>query len=266
MSPHILATVLATFILTSANATAHEFWIEPEQFQVQSGAPITASLRNGEEFKGSQLAFFEKRSTRHDVISLGKTRPIEGRMGDIPAITVDTVSDGLVILVHQTTPSTLTYKSWEKFQKFADHKDFADIRTRHSDRDLPEKGFDESYTRYVKALVAAGDGTGADVQAGMETEFVALTNPYTDDLTGGMLVQLFYQSAPRANAQVEVFERGETGEVSVSLLRTDERGQVVVPVRSGHTYLLDAVALRPASPGVPAVWETLWAGLTFAVP
>ena len=39
----------------------------------------------------------------------------------------------------------------------------------------------------------------------------------------------------------------------------------------GHTYLLDAVILRPVNEGAAfdedlPVWESLWAALTFAVP
>jgi hypothetical protein len=41
---------------------------------------------------------------------------------------------------------------------------------------------------------------------------------------------------------------------------------VNIPVKSGHEYLLDAVVLRAADPDDGAVWETLWAALTFAVP
>lgn len=233
---------------------------------MQSDTSIAASFRNGEQFKGSQLAFFDSRSARLDLLQGGESRPIEARSGDIPAITVPTPDDGLVILVHQTAPSTLTYKTWDKFRKFAEHKDFAGIRARHLDRGLPEADFAETYTRFVKTLVAVGGGAGSDAGTGLETEFVALDNPYTDDLSNGMTVLLLYQGHPRGDAQVEVFERDETGAVAVTLLRTNEQGVVRVPVRSGRTYLLDAVVLRPAPDDSAPVWETLWAALTFAVP
>jgi len=133
-------------------------------------------------------------------------------------------------------------------------------------RGLPDNGFIEIYTRYAKALVGVGDAQGADAETGMETEFIALTNPYTDDPTKGMAVQLLYQGKPRANTQIEIFERDTENNVVVTYARTDTQGQALIPTLAGHTYLLDAVVLREPVSGSDAVWETLWAALTFAVP
>ncbi len=63
----------------------------------------------------------------------------------------------------------------------------------------------EAYSRYSKTLIGVGKSAGADRRTGLETEIVALTNPYTDDLSRGMRVQLFYRSEVRPNAQIAVF-------------------------------------------------------------
>ncbi|WP_380991672.1 DUF4198 domain-containing protein [Sedimentitalea sp. HM32M-2] len=258
--------LLAACCLSATRLFAHEFWIEPVEFQVESGAPLVADFRNGQNFRGATLAYFEKQSARFDLIQGGKVSPVRPRLGDIPALQATAGADGLLVIVHQTMPSTLNYAKWEKFQAFADHKDFPDIRARHLARGLPESGFTESYTRHAKALVAVGHGRGQDVATGMETEFVARANPYTDNLTDGLPVQLLYQGRPRADAQVEVFQRDPAGVVTIRLLRTDARGQVRVPVLSGHAYLLDAVVLREMPTDSPEVWQSLWAALSFAVP
>ena len=89
-----------------------------------------------------------------------------------------------------------------------------------------------------------------------------------------MKVALRYQDAPRPDAQIEVFERGPEGDVTITMHRTDTAGEAVIPVSKGHEYLFDAVVLRPVE-GVGTgkdvdanqpVWETLWAALTFSVP
>ena len=251
-------------------ASAHEFWIEPEKFQVESGAPLVADLRNGQNFSGSSMGYFTKRIARFELIQGADITAVEGRMGDVPALQTTAPGDGLLVILHQTAPTRLTYATWDKFQAFADHKDFPDIHARHQARGLPEEGFSEIYTRFVKALVAVGSGAGADKNQGMETEFVALANPYTDDLAQGLPVQLFYKGLPRGDAQVEVFERDADGLVKIILLRTDAEGRTRIPVAPGHSYLLDAVVLRPApqgdAEGDTAAWESLWAGLSFAVP
>lgn len=131
-------------------------------------------------------------------------------------------------------------------------------------------GFDEVYSRYSKALIAVGDGQGSDERLGMETELVALMNPYTDDLTEGFAVQLHYRNMLRANEQIEVFEKAPGGKAVITTYRTDENGIGRFPVKPGHIYMVDAVVLREPSAQLQgatgAVWQTLWANLTFAVP
>ena len=250
--------------LWAGPAVSHEFWIEPERFQVETGAPLTAQLRNGERFKGSAIPYFPKRTARFELIRDGEVMPVGERTGDIPALETVAGDNGLLVILHETGPTLLTYQTWEKFAAFAEHKGFADIRVRHEARGLPMENFKETYRRFAKALVAVGTGEGSDADMGMETEFVSLSNPYNPNSDNEFKSRLLYQGAPRADAQVEIFDRSPEGEVAVTTARTDGDGVVTVPVTPGHDYLLDAVVLREADGEV--VWETLWASLTFGVP
>lgn len=262
---------VALLLLTGQPALSHEFWIDPEKYQVLPGDDLVANLRNGQNFKGTALAWFDNRFTRFETVSDAGVTPVTGRIGDTPALQITApATDGLLIILHETTPSSLTYREWEKFLAFAAHKDFQKAAADHDAAGWPRAGFRESYTRHAKSLVAVGAATGQDHAFGMATEFIALTNPYAPDFDGQMRVQVTYQDAPRAEAQIEVFDRAPDGEVAITLTRTDARGEATIPVSPGHTYLLDAVVLRPSAQAGTAerapVWETLWAALTFAVP
>jgi hypothetical protein len=195
--PALWCAILAT------SATAHEFWIEPEAYQVPASGQIVARLKNGEDFEGIALAYFDKRITRFDIVVGDTVGPVVARLGDNPALDMPGPISGLVVVVHETTPSTLTYKDWAKFQKFADHKDFADMKTRHAANGFPDAPFKERYTRHAKSLIAVGDGVGMDRALGLKTEFIALTNPYASDFDGMMKVQVTLDGEVRADAQVE---------------------------------------------------------------
>jgi uncharacterized GH25 family protein len=270
MPPFRLLTVLM-IALPLAPLWAHEFWIAPQSYQVAPGTAIAGDFKNGQNFKGNTLSFFDRSSTRFDVAFGDQITPLTPRNGDRPALQMQAPdTEGLLVVLHEKSAGTLTYREWAKFMKFVKHKDFATAEADHAAAGWPKENFRETYTRHAKALVAVGSGAGADKAYGMATEFVALTNPYAQGFDGQMSVQLLYQGAPRSDAQVEVFDRTPAGEVTVTLHRTDAQGVATVPVTAGHSYLFDGVVLRPAAgaaddPNAP-VWETLWAALTFAVP
>ena len=253
-------------LFDARTALGHEFWIAPWKYQVQSDSIVTADFRNGEGFKGSELAYFDTQLRRADVIQGSDITAYTGRLGDIPAVKLIPNGEGLLTLAVITRPAQVKYKSWENFTAFAEHQDLKGVIERHLARDLPRIDFWESYTRYTKSLLAVGHGRGQDADRGMETEFVTLANPYTDELNGSLPVRLLYQGTPRINAQIEVFEKSPHGIVSTRMIRTDAQGLANIPVRPGQEYLLNAVVVRPAPDGERPVWETLWASLTFTLP
>lgn len=262
---------LVAALVCATPAVSHEFWIAPEAYQAESGGNLQAHFRNGEGFKGRSLSYFDQRSNRFEMIAGGVTTTLTPRAGDKPAFTLpEGTPDGLIVVVHEATSSSLTYRDWAKFLKFAAHKDFANAAADHIAAGWPQDKFKESYTRHAKALMALGDGDGADQATGMATEFVAMTNPYAASFTNNMKVLLIYNGQPRPDAQVEVFDRAPDETVTIALHRTDANGIATIPVTPGHDYLFDAVVLRkaptPATIPDDPVWETLWAALTFHVP
>jgi len=263
--PFALAALIA---FTGLPALAHEFWISPQTYTVQPGDQLVADIRVGQTFKGGAYSYIPGNIVRFDLVMGDDVIPVEGRIGDRPALGMTAPAEGLVTVVHQTTDSFLTYKEAEKFVQFVEHKDFDGVLEEHKARGLPEVGFRERYSRFGKSLIAVGDGAGADRAVGMETEIVALANPYTDDLSGGMPVRVLYQGQPRVDVQVEVYARDGALPVEVTTYRTDARGEAVIPVEPGIEYLFDAVVMRPLEPQAEddPVWESLWASLTFMVP
>lgn len=268
MSPKRMLLALICSLFASP-ILAHEFWIDSKNFQVEIGENVAAYTKNGENFKGIDLAYFTKRAARFESFGAQGKKPVDARLGDSPVYDRPVMDDGLFTLIYKTNPDHLTYQDWEKFANFAKHKAFEDVKGKHSARGLPDAPFVETYTRFAKGLFAVGSGAGADAQRGLELEIVALKNPYTDALDGLLPVQVFYREKARLNAQVEVFERSPEGDVDVTTVQTDERGIAQIPVKSGYSYLLDNVLLREPSQALAeetgAVWETLWAALTFEV-
>ncbi|MEM9523091.1 MAG: DUF4198 domain-containing protein [Pseudomonadota bacterium] len=264
----ILSLVVAG--LFAFGAEAHELWMDSPAFQITSDSPLEVDIRIGEAFNGARYGFLPREFRRFDVVHNGRIRPVPGRIGDIPAARFAPFGEGLHVLVYRTVDRMLTYHAWTKFVDFTDHKGFGHLQEAHEARGLPQTGFKEIYSRYAKTLIGVGEAEGKDAPIGLETEIVALANPYTDDLSSGFPVEVLYQGTPRADAQIELFEKTPDGTVEIALYRTDDMGRALLPVKAGHIYQVDAVVARMPSAELAArtggVWETLWANLTFAVP
>lgn len=266
--PAVCAFVCAAQVLVSGAAQAHEFWIEPHAYQIAPGETALASFHVGQDFKGPTFIYVPRRSVRFEQVAGGAQAEVAATVGDNPAFQLTGAPEGLLIVAHEAAAQTLAYKTWDKFQKFIDHKDFGDVLGTHKARGLPKENFRESYSRYAKALIGVGNGAGTDRIFGLRTEIIAQANPYTDDLSNGLPILVMLEGAPRTNAQVELFEKATDGAVTITLHRTDADGIAVLPVRAGHSYLVDAVTLQPRDPAeAPGVaYHSLWAALTFAVP
>lgn len=260
--------VLAAMSFAALPASSHEFWISPKSYTVPAGGQLLADIRVGQSFEGPAYPFIPQRFKRFDLVMGDAVVPVEGLTGDRPALGMAAPGVGLVTVVHQTSDSNLTYTDASKFEDFVTHKDFAWALDANKERGIPETGFRERYSRYGKSLIAVGDGAGNDREVGLETEIVALANPYNDDLSGGMPVRVLYQGTPRADTQVEVFSRAPDGTVTDSFHRTDAKGVAVIPVEAGFEYLVDSVVMRPLEQvnETDPVWESLWASLTFKTP
>lgn len=259
--------ILAALAIGS-KAQAHEFWIDPPAFELSPGDALVADLIVGTEFQGASNSYLPRNFDRFEVVSGGETLPVEGRLGDIPALNMADVPEGLAVVVYESTETQLTWSTWERFVGFVEHKDLGDIAAMQAARDLDREDVREGYFRYAKSLVAVGNGDGSDARVGLRTELVALANPYVDDVSGGLPVQLWLEDAPRANEQVELFEEAPDGTITITLHRTNDEGIAFLPVQPGYRYMADAVALEAAEPVAERdpEWLTYWANLTFGVP
>ncbi len=252
-------------------AQAHEVWLEPAQWWMEDKAEIKADLLNGENLKGVKLSWNAARTRRAELWQGNDKTPINGRLGDVPAITALPGDTGLATLIYQSDISTITYTDYAKFAGFVLEKGEADVLAEHAARRLPDAPIKEAYSRFVKALVAIGTGAGQDAPRGLEIEIVALSNPYTLTPDEDMQVQVLYRDAPLTNHRVTVFMRAETGDVTSFHLPTDAEGKASFTIVPAQTYLVDAVVVREPDRDVVietrgALWESLWASLTFQTP
>ena len=258
----MLKKILTLALVGVAPVSAHEFWIEPLDYTLDSGQVLEAEVRSGEFFEGDVFPFMPQRIVAAEVVNDTSRVSLQGRAGDFPALT-HRVNDGLSIVSYQSTPSTHTHSNFAEFQHFLQEDGLQWVEQVHRERKLPVENFSENFTRYAKALVTAGKVSGQDQAVGLPYELIVMS-PMGDNQAVTVELQLLARGEPAQNTQVTVFRKksGSLASDEPLKLRTNRYGQVSIPVTGGHEYLASAVIMT-AGKEVP--WHSHWTSVTFEV-
>ncbi len=257
--------LLVVVVASMSQLSAHEFWLEPINYKIEVGKALRAHEKVGQDFKGNKYAYLATSYESLDLTTGDKSRAVKSRLGDMPAVSEVVNEEGLAILSAVTTPSDVTYKTWEKFSNFIKSKGLDWVLIEHKKRKLPESNFTESYRRYAKSVIKVGHGKGGDRALGLVFEWVLETNPYTSD-DKVIKAQLLWKGKPHTNAHVSVFNK-LNGKIIKSELITDSEGRVKIPRAKGGQFLINAVRMIVAPDKMKveknAVWESRWASITY---
>ena len=265
--------ILYIFLLLttySINLNAHEFWIEPSQYQSKDSL-ITAHLRVGQEFQGMALMYNPKDFKSFKILSgtKNKKEKVKGILGDVPAMETKTDLENLLIIYHETTDKLVNYKKFEKLEDFVKEKGYQNLINLHKDKGFPESNFVESYRRYAKSLIAIKGNDGNDKKTGLLFEFVLDQNPYKALDSNQITATLYYKKRPLKNNLVTIFSKYKNSKLAISSIRTDDKGKFNFKIEPGKEYLLDSVVIHHVN-GNPdkkePIWHSVWASTTFLVP
>lgn len=257
-----LTTIIALFLLSiPSSLSAHEFWLDLQQGQIDPGEKIVGGLRVGEMLNGDPYPYLSHRFRSFTIHNGDRATPVRGNEGDFPALSQVAAEAGLHVISQLSVAFSLTYDDIESFAAYLDYEGSPEILDLHRERGLPESGFAERYIRCVKALVQVGPVSEehSDVIVGLPLELVARTNPYAAD-SDSLRVQLLWQGKPLAGRQINVFH--DASEVSLSHVVTDRNGIAELPLSSRGHYLLNAVHIE-AVDNPPVYWQSHWATLSF---
>ncbi|NND92799.1 MAG: DUF4198 domain-containing protein [Granulosicoccus sp.] len=285
-----LLLTLAGLLSPGAQALAHEYWLDPLGTHWQAGDHLAADVRNGENFSGAALPFDPQAFSRAGLISRHQRRPLNGRLGDYPAIRMPLEEAGLHLLLLETTRREISYASDEQFSEFIEYHALNDALP-PSWGERPADGIiREHYYRYCKALIpvapspesslqnnsagepslaretvseagdAISDAPAAALQAqDQRLELIALNEPFA---ANALDLQLLFEGAPLVARQVELFHRDMNEVVVRTTAQTDVHGRVSLALSGSGDYLVNSVWMLPSEE--PSVhWTTLWASLFF---
>jgi hypothetical protein len=241
----LVTLTLAAFL--AVPAAAHEFWLDPRS---DGDTGFTVDFRVGEGLKGTAYPYLSDRARQLWMSSGDGLFGLRPRIGDMPAVTVKSPPNGITVIGYQSAPSRLTYKSFDKFQRFVVAEGLSSFIEAHRDRDLPETGFSELYSRYAKTAIVTGAGaSGLPRTPSFWFDLEMLTPPSAETVA----FRLSLDGKPLANHAVHVLTvGGRVRHISDDVGLVEVSGPINAPV------LLSAVWMEPINTD-DAVWHSHWA-------
>ena len=215
----LIRTVLAYSLISSALlinsvALAHEVWLAPQTYHGERQTSVQTDIRLGQNFIGDAMRYRPRSIAKLAFLTRASKVPVNGRLGDLPAVQTVAPEDGQNILIYQSLPEKMLYKNFAKFADFVREKSDKNLLDQHSQRGLPEKYFTEIYSRFAKTILLRG-GAGKGVQdrmTGLEVEFVLEDGLMKTD--NPLPIRLYYRFEPLANAKITIFEKGRDGKIT----------------------------------------------------
>jgi len=247
--------------------TAHEFWLQPIDFQLDNEQILMANVKIGTDLSGDKHVYLPDHIQSFDLTINDKTKPIESSFAAQPPVNQRVFGDSLGILSATSTVKVVNYTEADVFLRFLENEGLKGVHAKHQERGLPGSGFDEAYRRYAKSLIKIGNGKGQDQDLGLRFEWIIENNPYTTDKEH-IVARLEWQGKALANTQASVFRKADDV-VSRQLFQTDQAGKIRIPRESG-LFLINAVHMTeplPETLNIPkaknSVWESHWASITY---
>jgi len=269
MRPKLFALALTCLAISSSHAFAHEYWVEPRQYVLDTPGSLIGDLKNGQNFKASNSTYIPDRFDFFTVTGPDGTTDVQGRAGDSPALNHPVSSMGLHTVSYQGKFDTITFRDADKIVQYFDYEGLDGTLERHLARGLAPDRFEEKYARCAKALFQVGpvqkDGR-MDGLTGMKFELVAEKNPYALAKGETLSVRLYWEGEPMSGKQIRIFRIDD--HLENTTIRTDQNGRAEIPLKQGGKFLLNAVHIYEGDDDPDSEtpeWFSYWASLVFGM-
>ena len=260
--------VLALVFISVSHA--HDFFLYPSVFRTKAGNSVKIRIHVHEMFPGEAVKWNAQRVQRFEH-RFAKT------MSDAKTVRPEADSSGVTFKLDQAGLHSFAL-DWaarfidikpDLFAKYLASEGLDHVLKLRKERGEEAKNGRERYSRYVKALINAGEGNSEalDKVVGQTIELVPLDNPYSKKVGDAIRVQLLFRGKPLVNNLISSTYAGASDkpDTYAQSARTDENGMATVRLTHPGPWLVRTVHMLPLPDNKDADWESWWASITFEV-
>lgn len=274
MNPRILLFSLlmqmCAYSLLACPTQAHNFWMEPAQFQWSGSAPLPVRMLVGHPGDKEPWGIRQERIVA--IRSLGPTGLVDQRPAFPEGVTDGRISvslpePGLHLLMLESHNSDSVLDP-EKFNAYLEKEGLTLIRQDRERNGTGNQPGSEIYSRRAKALIRVGgldSGIDPTRPVGQTLEVVPDRNPYALRPDEPLTARIFYQGKPLPGALATLYQirGGEAKEAPDASQRSDADGRVSFAIPKQGAWQINVIWGRPIAQHKRAKYETVFSSLTF---
>lgn len=258
----IHAAVLALTLATAASA--HEFWIAPDQMHLQPGELLRVRLHHGERFAGDVVPRDESMIERFELITPAGSTPVRGLHGHEQSF-LRPDDSGFGTIVYQSSEYTNTLPG-DRFEAYLREEGLDEISRCRAARGETDAIGREAYVRCAKTLITVGQSdqpaVPVDSPVGLPFELV-LESCGPISASQPVVALVLLRGAPAAD--VRVVAASQANHEQLIELRTDAAGRISLAPDVAGAWMLTSLCMERLEGG-DADWKSYWASLTFELP
>jgi uncharacterized GH25 family protein len=260
-----LSLLLTTATLAAGPALAHDFWIEPLDFEVQAGGAVAVRLRVGELFTGDVIMPEPDSIAQFFATDSSGRRPLRPVSSAQPLAVLAARQSGLLAIGYESRPATVTLSA-EPFERYLRDEGLDHVIVQRDASGTRLEPGRELFARSVKSLVRI-EGEAPEPASlaplGLPLELVPESDPYQLGTGSKLDLQLLYQGQPEPDILVVAMAQDDP--LSSQRARTDATGRVTFSLDRPGPWLVKAVRMDAAPADSGADWMSWWASLTFSI-
>lgn len=257
-----------SLLLASTPVIAHDFWIQPQRFQVAPGAPVALTFQVGHAAARERWGRLDRIVLLQDFWS-GRRRDLRAdvRTNGGPAdVMTRFAAPGLHVVAMQSSHATSNLPAI-RFNDYAKLEGLTPILAARQRAGTSGQVGRERYSRRAKALIRVGDQTSANqAQAtrpvGLKLEIVPERNPYALGDSRLLPVRVMYNGRRLPGATVKL-TRLESDAKPYAIAVTDRNGRASFRVPPVGSWLVNVLWSEPVRGDPNVEFDTTFSSLTF---
>ena len=267
VSAYKLLTVLSLIVVLTADALAHEYWIEPAKFSIAKGEKTQVKLLLGDGLVKDveERPFQADKTTVFSVFSRRQTLDLRSRLADgaTPLYEFTGAEMGNYLFAMERTWSYITIEP-DQFDAYLREDGMEYIIAEREKLGESKRPGRERYARFLKSLLQVGR-KGDDTykkRTGLTVELIPQANPYSKKVGDLISFQALLDNKPLAGYTVFADNR-QTGKKK---LLTDKNGKFTFKLDAPGLWLTRLVFMRRCKVDCgDADWESFWASFSFVI-